>query len=543
MLYRDICRVLSYIFFGLTAALCVPLLLSIHYEYLADPLLHAQPHATLAFAGSILISLTVAVICYIIGKKSTGRLFRREALAIVVLIWFLCPALSALPFWFGGVLEDYWTAYFEAVSGLTTTGATTMQAKAYNDKGEEIPINRTFKGVIDVNYKFYGTIKPVRDPETGKVLFEGIEAVNKAILFWRSFLQWLGGGGIVVLVVAILPALGVGGKILFQTEVPGPIKDSLTPRITETAINLWKIYFFLSLIEFFLLMYTNPEMEWLDAVTITFSTLSTGGYSIRNASIGYYQNISTEWVVILFMFIGSLNFSLYYYALKGKFFRLYDLEFIVYVTLVLISCAMASWYLIGYANLENALSISKAARDAIFQVVSAISTTGFSTANYDFWPYVVQAVMIIAMFLGGMAGSTSGGIKTIRHILLFRIGQNKVESLFQPYSVRRVEVGEKEVDAGAMIMVLTFFLLLITVSVFGTFLYIWDGMDPSTAMGAVTCMVNNTGLAFRMAGPENSFAFMDDFALMLSSFLMILGRLEFFAVFALLVPAFWKKTG
>lgn len=549
MIYRDICKILGLCLFGFAAALVVPLLVAVYYQFLADPSIHPQPHTTLDFIFSILITLALAVGCHYTGRHSTARIYRREGLAAVVILWILIPAISALPYWISGTLKNPLAAYFEAVSGLTTTGSTAMQAKHYDPAtGKEIPIVRVVKGVEDTTYTYYGTIEPVRDPATHQVLYEGVEAVSKALLFWRAFTQWLGGVGIVVLFVAILPILGVGGKVLFHTEMPGPIKDTMTPRIKETAIQLWKIYCGLTIILVALLMLTNAKMEWLDAVTTAFTTLSTGGFSIRNTSMAYYESAVTDWIVIVFMLLGSINFTLYYYILRGKIYRIYEPEFFLFLAIVFVTCSMASWYLIGTHKYplndvpDTVLTTHEAIRYGTFHVVSAMTTTGFSIVNYDKWPYAVQAIMLIVMFVGGMSGSTAGGIKIMRHYMLFRIAQFKIESLFRPKSVQIFKVGDKEVDTGAMMMVLCFFLLIISVSVAGTFLYILDGIDPVTSLGLVACMINCTGLSFRVAGPLDSCAFLSDFGYFVSSALMIMGRLEFFAIFAVLIPSFWKQN-
>lgn len=549
MLYRDICKILGYYLFGLAATLLIPLALSAYYQWVADPAGHPQPHTTLAFFWSIVLCAAFAFFCYQYGKHSTGHLYRREGLVAVVLIWFLTPAFAGLPFYLSGTLESPYHSFFEAASEFSTTGATTMQAKNYDpETGQEIPIVRTFCGQLTTVYKYFGTIKPVRDPATGEVLYEGIEAVGKALLFWRSFTQWLGGMGIVVLFVAILPALGVGGKMLFQAEVPGPIKDSLTPRIKETALQLWKIYLGLSVLLVGLLLMTNHDMDWLEAVTVTFSTMSTGGFTIRNASIGAFNNPVTDWILIVFMVLASINFSLYFFSLRGKFYRIYEPEFFLFIAIILIGCGLASWKLIGddmilmSGDNMGPMSIHEAVRHGSFQFISAMTTTGFVTVNYDYWPYFVQVLMLVIMFVGGMAGSTAGGMKVIRQFMVFRIVQYKVESVFRPDNVRRFTVGEREVGQGASIMVLSYFAIVVSISVFSTIFYVWDGVDPETALSLTTLLINNIGIGFRMASPTESCAFLSDFGLLFSSLLMIFGRLEFLAVLAVMVPAFWQNS-
>jgi trk system potassium uptake protein TrkH len=350
------------------------------------------------------------------------------------------------------------------------------------------------------------------------------------------------------LFIAVLPALGAGGKVLFQTEVPGPVKEGLTPRIRETALHLWKIYVGLTVIQTVILLFTSPKMEWLDAITITFSTLSTGGFSIRNTSIAFYDSASTDFVVILFMILGSINFSLFFQIVKGKLYRLYEPEFLLYMCVLFMACSLGAWTLFGapQSPLEGIAhgiyDFWSSIRYGAFQIISAITSTGFVTANFDPWPYPVQVLMLIVMFIGGMSGSTAGGIKIIRHYMMFKIGQHQVEGLFHPEAVRNFKIGNKEVDSSAVRNLFCYFLLCVFCSILGTYLYVLNGEDPETAIGLVACMVNNTGLAFRAAGPTGSCAFMNDFAYLLSSFLMIVGRLEFLAVFAFLVPSFWKEN-
>ncbi len=263
MLYREISRVLGQYLFGLTLILCLPLALSIYYEFISLPDSHPQPHSTIAFLNTILFSSAMSALLFYWGRLSKGVLYRREALALVAMIWFISAIIGGLPFYFSGTFEHFIDAYFEAMSGLTTTGASVMHAKAFNPStGAEIPhlVDSVYGSAI--TYEFFGTIQPVRDPETGLILFQGIEAVSKGLLFWRSLMQWLGGMGIVVLFVAILPALGVGGRVLYQAEVPGPTKEAVTPRIKETASLLWKLYLGLTFLEIFLLLWTNQKCQF-----------------------------------------------------------------------------------------------------------------------------------------------------------------------------------------------------------------------------------------------------------------------------------------
>lgn len=548
MLYRHVLRLLGLYIIALAGVMIIPLLVAVHFEFIADPATHPQPHSTFAFIETMIVCLAIGLLCCYFGSKYTGRLFKKEVITLVVAIWFLTPAFSALPYLFSGTFTSFWDAYFESTSGITTTGSTTMEPKNYNDKGEEIPIEKTFGNVRKTHYSFYGNITPVRDPKTNAILYEGVEAVSKAILFWRSFVAWIGGLGIVVLFIAILPSLGISGKALFQVEVAGPTKDAMTPRVQTTAIHLWLIYSGLTMLEYFLLIFTNNKLGWLDAITISMGSLCTGGFPILNANIGGYHNATTDWIIVLFMFLGSLNFSLYYFALKGKFYRLYDREFIVYIIQLFAVCCICSWYLIGEplqlltGETQGTFSFSEAVQYGFFQVVSSQTTAGYATANYDGWPILVQALMLLIMYFGGMSGSTSGGLKIIRHLMLIRIVLYKVEELFRPKKIRKLHIGGQEISQEAATGVLCFFWLAIAISVIGTLAYIIDNIDLETSFGLVACMINNTGMSFRMAGPMDSCAFMSDFSLIVSSSLMLLGRLEFLTVLAMFVPAFWKEN-
>ncbi len=547
MFYREIIRTLGSYLVCLAAALCVPFAVAAYYQF-ADPASHPQPHSTFAFAATIMICLALAVIFRVVGKKTVGRLYRREGLAVVVVIWFLTGIIGGLPFYLSGTLKNPVDAYFEAMSGLTTTGASVMCPKQYDEvTGDEIPIQKTVSETYDITYTYDGTIEPVRDLLTGEVLYEGVEAVGRGVLFWRSFLQWLGGMGIVVLFVAILPALGVGGRMLFQAEVPGPTQDAMTPRIKETASLLWKLYLGFTFLEIAFLLEVNPRIGWFDATTITFSNLSTGGFSVRNASISAYNSPAMEWVIIIFMLIGSINFALYFHCLRGKFYRLNEPEFLTYGLLLFVGCSLMVWRIYGVEGTlltgDQKLFVgAEAVRTGIFHLVSAMTSTGFATADFDKWPYVPQALLLIVMFIGGMSGSTGGGIKIVRHLMCFRIVQNKVESIFYPERARSLRIGQSVVGQDAAITVLCFFLTVIALSVLGTLLLALDGVDLETALSINACMINNVGIAFRAAGPTGSFAFLSSFGKILATTWMVLGRLEFFAVLVILIPGFWRKS-
>lgn len=545
MLYREISRILGSFLLLFSIALLFPLAVAGYDQFFSEGRLHQ--HTTVDFLITLIICVLASAFFLFFGRQASGNLYRREGIAAVVLIWLMIPAISAIPFVTSGTLKNPLQAYFEMVSGFTTTGSTVLHAKSYDPSGKEIPITKTIPGVIDRTYVFYGTVEPIRDPQTGKVVKEGIEAVDKTLLFWRSFSQWLGGVGIVVLFVAILPLLGVGGKMLFQTEIPGPMKEGMTPRIKETAIQLWKIYLGLTLIQIVILKLVNSDLPFFEALLISFSTISTGGFSSQNTSIAGYHSIGIEWVVLFFMFLGSVNFSLYNYLLKGKFYRLYETEFMLFLIILAFFCGLNVYSIVGTPDLSlsgeplGLFNFSDGFRQGAFQMVSAMTTTGFITSDYDVWPYTSQILMLIAMYIGGMSGSTAGGIKIIRQYMLFRIAQYRTETLFRMQHLRIFKLDNREVDNTVAITVLCFFLIVVAISTLGTVFYVFDGIDLETSFSLTACMVNNTGVTFRGAGPEYSCAFLSNFGLFNSILMMIFGRLEYYAVLAMLIPAFWQK--
>ncbi len=546
MLYKDILRVVGAFLVLFSLFLIIPMSVAAYYEWIV-PHEHPQPHTTLDFFYAFISSLLLGALFYFFGRGGGHSIYRREGIAAVVLIWFLTPAIAAMPFLTSSTLKNPFQAYFEMVSGFTTTGSTILQGKAYDDSGKEIRIEKTVSGAIPTHYSYYGTVKPIRDPASGKIIKEGVEAVGKALLFWRSFTQWLGGVGIVVLFVAVLPALGVGGKLLFQSEISGPVKEGITPRVKDTAVQLWKIYLGLTFLQVVALMVAKPDLPLFEAFVITFSTLATGGFSTQNASIAGYGSEALEWVVILFMILGSLNFSLYYFLVKGMFFKWVDPEFILFMILLPILSLLVVTSIVGTPLLTlsgtdgGIFSWSNGFREGVFQLVSAQTSTGFATVDYDIWPYTAQTILLISMFLGGMSGSTAGGMKIVRILVLFKVAQNKVESIFRPNHVKLLKIGAWHVDLSMVITVLCFFLIVIFIGTLWTLFYVYDGIDPETAIGLTACLQNNVGLAFRVAGPEYSCAFMSDFSLVAASLQMLFGRLEYFALLAILVPAFWRQ--
>lgn len=530
MSYTEISRVLSRYFFYFSAILIIPLLVALIYN----------SSQSIAFLETIAVTLLCGLFFHWKGRKGRRPLYRKESILVVVLIWLLTATIGSLPYLFTGVLKNPVDAYFESMSGLTTTGVTILYPKEYNSAGEEIQTIVRHPLDPSLVYSFYGTIAPLIDGDTVKV---GIEALGKPLLFWRTFMEWLGGMGIVVLFIAVLPALAMGGKFLFENEMPGLSKEGMTPRIKETASMLWKIYLGLTLFQTALLMFTNSTISFFDAITLSFSTISTGGFSVSNLGLQAYPSLSTHWIIALFMIFGSLNFTLYFHCLKGKFYRLYEPEFFLYLLMLLGGCLLMSLNLWNTPHFGSAsrFSFGEALQNGSFMAISAQTSTGFSLTSYDLWPFACQLLMVILMFIGGMSGSTTGGIKVIRYFIVMKAIKNKIETLFRPEIVRVVKIGEREITSKTVMTVLTFFCIVILFVGLGTYLLVLDHQDPLTSIGIISCMINNTGLNLGGLGITGSYAFLSIFSKIVCILWMLLGRLEYFSLLVLLAPAFWRR--
>jgi trk system potassium uptake protein TrkH len=415
----------------------------------------------------------------------------KDGFVIVSLAWFMAGAVGALPFWLSGALPSYTDAIFESVSGFTTTGASI---------GEDIP------------------------------------ALSHGMLMWRSLIQWLGGMGIVVLSIAILPILGVGGMQLFKAEASGPTPDRLTPRIKETAKLLWGVYVLISLLEILLLYFCGMPM--FDAICHTFTTMATGGFSTQVDSIGAYSPL-IQWVVVLFMFIAGANFSLHFVAMSGRLKSYWrDQEFRVYLTVVLLATLIVCASNVRMAQLQPLDNL----RHSAFQVVSMVTSTGFGTADYEQWSSVSQFVLLLLMFIGGCAGSTSGGMKNVRLLLLAKHSVNEIRKLLHPRAVYVIRYNGIPVAQDIITNTLGFFLLLMLITVTATFILTALGLDLVSAVGSVGATFNNVGPGLGSVGPTDNFANVPDPGKWVLILCMLLGRLELYTVLVLLIPDFWRRA-
>ncbi|MDA0312828.1 MAG: TrkH family potassium uptake protein [Gemmatimonadetes bacterium] len=419
-----------------------------------------------------------------------GDLTSRDGFAIVTMAWTATAAFGALPYLMTGALASPMAAFFEAMSGFTTTGAS---------------------------------------------VFTDIEALPHGVLFWRSLTHWLGGMGIIVLVIAVLPFLGVGGMQLFKAEVPGLTPERLRPRITQTAKLLWLVYLGLTAAETVLYMFGG--MSLFDAVNHSFATLATGGFSTKNASIASFDSAYIHWVTIVFMYLAGVNFSLHFRAAMGRplYFKDQEWRFFTYVV-VLSGLAIAVLNLTSgsYSAFEPAL------RDALFQATSIVTTTGFVSADYELWVPGSQMILFALFFVGGMAGSTGGGIKTIRVMLLLKQTANEIRRHLHPKAVLLTRVGTKAVKQEVLANVTGFVILYLLLCLAGAVVLGFMGLDLPTALGASISSVGNVGPAFGAVGPTDNYGWMSGPALGLLSFFMLVGRLEIFTVLLLFHPETWR---
>lgn len=417
----------------------------------------------------------------------------RDGFAIVVLSWLGLALLGALPYNFSGQMGSFVDCFFESMSGFTTTGST---------------------------------------------ILDRVEVLPASALFWRALTHWLGGMGIIVLSLAILPLLGVGGMQLFQAEMPGPTKDRLAPRIQDTARILWAVYLLLTLIEIMLLMFGG--VGFFDAICHAFATMATGGFSTHTASAGYFKSVYVETVIVIFMFLAGINFTLHHRFLTGKFrayfkneeFRLY-LKITVFAILIIVLANM-------HARIYD--SLGENVRTAVFQVVSILTTTGFGTADFDLWPPVCKIMLVSLMLIGGCAGSTGGGIKVVRFLLFFKYARLQLRNLVHPRAVGAIKLGKLKVPQEVMVAILGFFALYIAFFMIATLAITAMGVDIVTGATAVIATLNNIGPGLNLVGPATNFGHLPAAAKLLLSFCMLAGRLELYTVAVLLTPDFWAMA-
>ncbi len=450
-----------------------------------------DPHeAVQALAVSSMITVCFGLVLYLLTRGPVD-LSRRDGFAIVTLGWVIASVFGALPFYLSGTIVHPVSAVFETMSGFTTTGASVLASTEHLPRG---------------------------------------------ILFWRALTHFFGGMGVLVLCVAILPFLGVGGMQLFRAEMPGPSKDRLTPRIAATAKLLWAVYVMLVVLETLLLR--AGGMSWFDASCHSFATIATGGFSTRSQSIAAYNSLYIESVVILFMFLAGCSFALHYRLLQGKVGTHFkDPEFRAYLGVLIVVTgvvAVNTWKSV-YADFGSAL------RAACFQVTSIMTTTGFATADFDRWPLLSRMLLLLLMFVGGCAGSTGGGIKVVRAMTVFKQMRRETRLFMQPQAVLPVKLGQTSLEPEVVSNIMAFVMLFMMTFITGSLVMSCFTNSPITAISSVAATLGNIGPGLGLVGPANTYAFIPPAGQGVLVFLMLLGRLELYTVLVMFLPGFWKR--
>jgi trk system potassium uptake protein TrkH len=478
---KIIIRVSGLLMFVEGVAMLLALLVSLIYN---EP-----DKAGIAISSAICIALGALII--FLTRNVSKDIGKREGFIIVSLVWILFAFLGSLPYIFTGAIPNLTDAFFETMSGFTTTGASVLN---------------------------------------------NIESLPHGILFWRALTHWLGGMGIIVLSLAILPVFGIGGMQLYIAEVPGPTPDKISPRIRQTAAAMWLVYVLFTLIQTLLLWL--GKMPLFDAICHSFATMATGGFSTKQASVAFWPSPYIQYVIILFMFLAGTNFTLTYFVLRGKFrpllkdeeFKYYGI-FVLFFTL-LIFVGLLKWVPGG---------VEESFRNALFWVVSIMTTTGFATVDYLLWPPVLVILLFAVFFIGGSAGSTGGGLKVMRIVLLFKSGYYELKRMVHPNAVIPLKFNKHVVDSKIMNNVLAFAVLYMIIFGISTVIFMVVEPDLETAMGAVATSLGNIGPGLGKVGPMFSYSEVHPFGKWFLSFLMLLGRLELFTILVMFSPAFWKE--
>ena len=492
---------LIYRFLGVTA------IINGVFMWLAIPFsLYYDEKAIWGILNAGIITVTIGLLLFFFNAPKNKNLQKKEGYLIVTLGWLILSATGSLPYLLTGTIPSIADAFFETVSGYSTTGSS---------------------------------------------ILKDIESMPKGILFWRSATHWIGGMGIIVLTIAILPLLGIGGMQLFMAEAPGPSADKLHPRITETAKRLWYIYVGLTFVQFLLLKVAG--MNWFDAINHAMATVSTGGFSTKNASASHWNHMPfIQYIIILFMFIAGTNFVLTYFALKGKFQKVIQSEeFKYYLYGVIGISAIISITIIFFQDptLQTSIAhpmvfgkVESAIRHALFSVISVVTTTGFVTADFTMWNYFITGIFFALFFVGGSAGSTSGGVKIVRHIVMLKNSFLEFKKTLHPNAIIPVRHDGKAVKQTIVFNILSFFIIYMLIFIVGTVVLTFLGLDITSAFGAAASSLGNIGPAIGSVSPVDNFAHVSNGAKWFCSFLMLIGRLELFTVLILFTPFFWKKN-
>ena len=451
-----------------------------------------------------IVTIIIGALIMMITKKNRKELQKRDGFVIVTFGWIFMSLTGTLPYLFTGTIPSFTNAFFETMSGYTTTGATIL-----ND----------------------------------------IESLPEGILFWRSITHWIGGMGIIVLAIAILPLLGIGGMELFAAEAPGPGSDKLHPRITDTAKRLWLIYVGYTLAETLLLKLAG--MSFFDAINHSLSTLSTGGFSTKNSSIAFWNDQPLiQYIIIVFMFLAGTNFVLSYFAFKTKFSKIFkDEEFRIYSIAIVIFTILVSLGIyygadVSQSSVDHPMIFGRfesAFRHGLFQVIAIFTTTGFVSADFTLWTPFLTVFFLGLMFLGGSSGSTAGGIKIVRHIIMIKNGILEFRRTLHPNAILPVRYNKKAIRQPIVFNILAFFTLYMLSFIIGVLVFSYLGLDFKTSLGGAASTLGNVGPALGDLGPVENYSSLPSLAKWWATFLMLIGRLELFTVLILITPFFWRN--
>lgn len=468
---------------GLGLCMLLPLGFSLYYD----------DSDTTSFAISIAITEGAGLVLFFLTPGGRGvAISRREALAFVTISWILASAFGALPYQLEGTFSSYLDCFFEAISGFTTTGASVLTS---------------------------------------------IEGEPHGILLWRDFTQWLGGMGIIVLFVALFPLLGVGTAYLFEAEAPGPEVQRLRTHIRDTSRTIWGLYIGLSVVEVILLLLIG-DLSFFDSLSHTFGTMSTGGFSPRDTSVGAYDSLTVNIIIICFMFMAGINFALYYTLLWRRSFRAFlgNTELRLYTTILILASFLIAVDLVANAS----YSVAAAAEEAAFHSTSIQTTTGFAVSDFDHWPAFSRMALLSLMIIGACAGSTGGALKVVRVAVLFKYAYRQVVMAFNPRAVMPLRIGGKVISEQVVSRIVGFTVLYLAFLFVGTLLITAIEHDFVTAMSSVIATVGNIGPGLGLVGPAENYAFMSAPAKVVLMICMLAGRLEVLTVLAIITPAFWR---
>lgn len=440
--------------------------------------------------ASFIITSSIGLL--LIGTNHKNRFIKdptiRDSFLIVSLSWFFMSLFGSLPYILSDEIPLFVNAFFECISGFTTTGSS---------------------------------------------ILTDIEALSKDMLFWRSITHLIGGMGIIVLVVAVFPFFNIGGNRMFSAESSKVSFEKIKPKIIDTTKRLWLIYMGLTFAQIILLKVAG--MDWFDSICHSFATIATGGFSTKNASAAAFSPL-IQYIITFFMFLAGMNFTLHYFMLKGGFSRVFRNEEFRFYLILTLTVTLTLTFLI----MKPEMSIEKSFRDSLFQVVSIITTTGFATTDYLQWPIPGWMIIFFLMFVGGCAGSTAGGIKIIRHLLILKNVTNIIKRIITPHRVILLKYNNQPIDENAANGIMSFFFIYLLTFVIGTVVMIFTGLDFESAIGSVNATLGCVGPGIGSVGPVNNFYHISDFGKYFLSFLMLLGRLEFYSLLILFTPSFWK---